>query len=74
MYISQFDPDGADKVVARLIAAGYSLRDFPDRGRPSSNGCRELTIVRPYIIRYEALPERVRILRIRHAAQLPIGE
>ena len=46
-----------------------SLIDFPDRGRPVGNGRRELTIVRPYLIRYVVVGGAVRILSVRHAAR-----
>jgi plasmid stabilization system protein ParE len=54
----------------RLLAAGESLSRFPERGRPIGLR-RELVIVRPYVIRYRVLPDRVEILTIRHGAQAP---
>jgi addiction module RelE/StbE family toxin len=69
-YISQFNPLAAQRVAQRLYAAGKSLSDFPERGRPIGKR-RELVIVRPYIIRYRVFQSRVEILAIRHGAQEP---
>jgi len=68
-YIQQFDPQAAKLFVARLIEAGESLQQFPERGRRSTLGKRELTIVAPYIIRYQYDGQAVRILSIRHSKQ-----
>lgn len=69
-YIEQFDPPAAGRLAARLIDASQSLTAFPNRGRPASQGTRELVTVRPYVIRYKVEGDRVLILGIRHAAQL----
>ncbi|MEO7689196.1 MAG: type II toxin-antitoxin system RelE/ParE family toxin [Sphingomonas sp.] len=69
-YIHQFDPQAAQRMARRLIEAGDSLRNFPDRGRPVDSGRRELVTIPPYIIRYSFDGERVFILGIRHSAQL----
>ena len=68
-YIAGFNPAAARRFFVRLRAAGMSLIDFPDRGRPVGNGRRELTIVRPYLIRYVVVGGAVRILSVRHAAR-----
>ena len=68
-YIRAFDPRAARRMAERLIAAGNSLRDFPERGRPSGQGSRELVGVAPYVIRYEVDDDGVRILRGRHGAR-----
>lgn len=68
-YIAQFDPDAAERIGGRLIALGESLADFPNRGRPASDGTREMVIVRPYILRYEVIADTVTIIGIRHSAQ-----
>ena len=68
-YIGQFDPRAANRFVARLIAAGESLADFPNRGRPAADGVRELPTVAPYVIQYEVDDEVVSILRIKHGRQ-----
>jgi len=68
-YIGQFDPSAAQRMAERLLAAADSLEQFAERGRPIDEGRRELTIIRPYLIRYRVTAETVFILRIRHAAQ-----
>jgi len=70
-YIHQFDPQAARRMARRLVEAGDSLRDFPDRGRPAGDERRELVTIPPYIIRYRFDGERVFILGIRHSAQRP---
>jgi toxin ParE1/3/4 len=69
-YIEQFNPLAAERVAQRLFAAGESLANFPERGRPIGQR-RELVVVRPYIIRYRVTTSRVDILAIRHGAQAP---
>jgi plasmid stabilization system protein ParE len=32
-YLEQFNPEAAERLAARLVAAGNSLRSFPRRGR-----------------------------------------
>jgi len=56
-------------MAERLLAAADSLEEFAERGRPIDEGRRELTIIRPYLIRYRVAGDAVFILRIRHAAQ-----
>ena len=46
-----------------------SLAEFPDRGRDVGDGRREMTTVRPYVLRYRVEDERVIVLRIRHGAR-----
>lgn len=68
-YLEQFNPDAALKLSKRLVAAGQSLCDFPNRGRPASDGMRELPTVAPYVIRYVVRGDTVRILRIKLGSQ-----
>ena len=68
-YIAEFDPDAAERLAARLIQAGNSLRDFPQRGRPSTRGRRELATVPPYVIRYHIAGKRLFISDIKHGRQ-----
>ena len=71
-YISQFDPDAADGIGEKLFALGESLADFPRRGRPASDGTRELVTVPPFVLGYEVAEGRVFILSIRHGRQRPL--
>lgn len=68
-YISAFNPAAAGLLGERLIAVADSLAEFPERGRDAGNGLREMTTVRPYVLRYRVEPERVVILRVRHSAR-----
>lgn len=52
-----------------MIELADSLAEFSERGRDAGNGRREMTIVRPYILRYRVTADRVYILRIRHSAR-----
>ncbi len=71
-YLAEFNPKAAGRLAKALLAAGDSLVGFPCRGRPVNNAAqRELTIVRPYIIRYEIVGDEVWILRVRHDARRP---
>ena len=68
-YVEAFNPAAALRLGERLVAQADSLAEFPDRGRDAGEGRRELTVVRPYVLRYRAEADRVIILRIRHAAR-----
>jgi toxin ParE1/3/4 len=69
-YIGQFHPYAAREMAARILAAGDSLTNFPYRGRAVPNSdLREMTLVRPYIIRYRIERDYVYILRVRHSAR-----
>ena len=44
---------------------------FAEKGRPAIHETRELTSVKPYVIRYAVRQDRVYVIRIRHAARRP---
>lgn len=71
-YIGMFDSSAAARIRNELEALGDSLGAFPNRGRPSARGTREMVTIRPYIVRYRVVREHVLILSIRHSARLPI--
>lgn len=73
LYIADFNPAAAARFFIRLKAAAESLAHFADRGRPAihGHGTRELTLVKPYLIRYAILPDRVEVVTIRHSARRP---
>lgn len=66
IYVADFNPRAAAGLMEALTAAGNSLATFPYRGRPVGDNLRELTLVHPYIIRYEIAGNQVNILRVRH--------
>ncbi|HWK47226.1 MAG TPA: type II toxin-antitoxin system RelE/ParE family toxin [Stellaceae bacterium] len=68
-YIGQFNPAAARGVAERLLAAADSLGSFAERGRPSGID-RELTAIRPYVLRYRIIGGVVFILRVRHGGTL----
>lgn len=68
-YIAVFNPAAADRMVRRLLQAGNSLSDFPNRGRPAGNGLREVATVPPYVLRYRVTNDMVSIVRVRHGAR-----
>ena len=67
-YVGQFNPQAADVLTDRIIAAGESLAHFPNRGR-SAGRYRELATVPPYVIRYRVADAAVYIVRIKHGRQ-----
>lgn len=71
-YIAVFDPAAAERIGAELVALGESLSEFPNRGRPTGGGAREMVIVRPYVLRYDVKGDVVTILAIRHGARRPL--
>jgi plasmid stabilization system protein ParE len=70
-YVACFNEEAAVRLAKRLIGLADSLAEFSDRGRDVGNGKREMTIVRPYILRYRVDGEQVTILRLRHGARKP---
>ncbi len=70
-YIAEFNPAVARRLFIKLVPVGQSLLDFPDRGRPIGRGRREITLTRPYILRYVVVGDDVDILSVRHAARRP---
>ena len=69
-YIGQYDPAAASRLTGKLLKAGESLQDFPNRGRPIEDGLRELPTVAPYVIQYEVDGQSVSILGVWHGSQL----
>lgn len=69
VYIHEFDPAAAGRMARRLIEAGDSLARFPNRGRSTGDGRRELVTIPPYIIRYRVIDDAVFVLRVRHGAR-----
>lgn len=70
-FIGGDKPMAAERLAGRLKAAAARLSDYPDRGRLTRTGIRELAHVRPYVIRYRRSRDVVIILEIRHAARRP---
>lgn len=70
-YFAQFDPQASQRLVARLEMLGDSLEHFPNRGRPTLHGMRELATAPPYLLGYEVTGDAVTILYVRHGAQRP---
>ncbi len=71
-YIRQSNPRAATKIGVRLHNLGETLSARPNRGRPITNGARELVTVRPYVLRYRLTGEMVEILHIRHSSRRPL--
>ncbi len=70
-WISAERPRVAVRIAEKLFRAGYSLDQFPERGRTTSLGRRELIVMAPYLIRYRVEGAHVIILEVRHAARKP---
>lgn len=70
-WISAERPGVAVRIAEKLFRAGYSLDRFPERGRTTSLGRRELIVMAPYLIRYRVESDQVTILEVRHVARTP---
>jgi toxin ParE1/3/4 len=69
-YIAIDDPNAADRMVARLVAAVEKLNHFPHLGRPGREGSRELVVSgTPFIVVNRVENDEVRIGTILHGAQ-----
>lgn len=69
-YISDDNPDAAQRVKNDIEEKAKKLPDFPKMGRLGQvEGTRELVVWTNYIIVYQEDVFAVRILRVLHAAQ-----
>ena len=70
-YISQDNPDAADRVVSRLCTAVKSLAQQSKMGRPGRvYGTRELVVSdTPFVVPYRVVGSEVQILRVLHGAR-----
>lgn len=71
IYIDADSPAAAERVALSLVVAADGLAVLPDRGRPIGGDMRELTQIRPYIIRYrhDQNAALVEILTVWHGAR-----
>jgi toxin ParE1/3/4 len=70
-YVVNSNPRAASDLIDALLKAGDGLVNFPHRGRLVGDNLRELTVVYPYVIRYEVVGNDVTILRVRHGSRRP---
>jgi toxin ParE1/3/4 len=69
-YIALDDPEAAERMVTRLVAAVEKLAHFPHLGRPGREGSRELVVGgTPFIVIYRVQGEEIRIGTVVHGAQ-----
>ncbi|MBA2649472.1 MAG: type II toxin-antitoxin system RelE/ParE family toxin [Legionella sp.] len=69
-YISDDNPDAAQRIKDDIEAKAKKLTDFPEMGRLGRvKGTRELVLWANYIIVYREKKPNVQILRVLHAAQ-----
>lgn len=70
-WIAADRPRAADAYAQAILDAGDSLETLPERGRPVGEGLRELTFVRPCILRYhyDAGKDAVMIIAVWHGAR-----
>ena len=71
VHLYTASPEAAAAAFLAIRAAAASLDQMPERGRPVGGSRRELTHVRPYLIRYRVTGNRVEILEVRHSARKP---
>jgi toxin ParE1/3/4 len=71
-FISQVNTAAAISLDEMIEQASRRLVGFPDSGRPGRvEGTRELVVSHtPYVMAYAVLPDRIRILRVLHGAQI----
>jgi toxin ParE1/3/4 len=67
-YLFEQNPEIAADTTRRIAG---ELKQFPSRGRPGrKEGTRELVLVPlPYLVVYEIVDQRVRVLRVLHGAR-----
>ena len=71
-YLHDLNPSAAIDLAQSLFAAGDSLEQNPERGRPvPGTTMRELVVTSSYIIRYRVAGDIVVVLRVRHGSRRP---
>lgn len=70
-YIDQFNPLAAELMALRLKKLAAALKITPEMGRPISLSRRQLSVVRPYLMRYIREGDILYVLEIRHSARAP---
>ena len=70
-YISQDNPQAANRIVSRLWTAVQSLAEQPKMGRPGRvYGTRELVVSdTPFVVPYRVVSSEIQILRVLHGAR-----
>ena len=69
-YISDDNPDAAQRLKNDIESKIEQLLDFPKLGRTGRiDGTRELVALANYIIVYQEKDSSIRILRVLHSAQ-----
>lgn len=69
-YVSEENPDAAQRLLDDISAKVSKLSDFPKVGRPGRvDGTRELVALANYIVVYQEDSNSIRVLRVLHAAQ-----
>ncbi|WP_342364021.1 type II toxin-antitoxin system RelE/ParE family toxin [Terrarubrum flagellatum] len=71
-FIEKESPRAAVQIDEQIELAVRRLLEFPESGRPGRvSGTRELLVPRsPFIAAYTVTSDRIRILRVLHAAQV----
>ena len=70
-YVTARDPDAADRLIERIIAATARLADLPESGSPKPNihpDARSVPVP-PYVIYYRVRANAVEIVAVRHGAR-----
>lgn len=70
-YLLEKSPNLATPTIKSVFTSVLELKQFPRRGRPGrKQGTRELVLTRlPYLVVYEVVDERIRVLRVLHGAR-----
>ena len=69
-YIAKDNPAAALALDGLISEQANRLVDHPGLGRPGRvAGIRELVVQQNYILIYDTAPDRVRVLRVLHAAR-----
>lgn len=71
IYIAQFNPEAASRVIAAIELLVNGLADFPETGHPAPDlDARVLHSARfPYRIYYRLRPTEISVLHIRHTSR-----
>ena len=70
-WIAADKPLAAEAFAEAILNAGNSLEMLPERGRRTEHDWRELTVVRPIVIRYryDVTDDLVTIIAVWHGAR-----
>jgi plasmid stabilization system protein ParE len=68
-YMAADNPEAAQNLADRIVAAADSLTEFTYKGWPTGPGVRRISAVYPSILKYRIRGDGIYVLRVYHGAR-----